>query len=209
MFILKKYKLSLLLASFHILIVAASNYLVQFPISVFGFKSTWGAFTFPFIFLATDLTVRLLGAKIGRKVIFYAMTPALVVSYLVTNGFRHGTWLGVDRLFSFDLFVARIAIASFAAYVIGQLIDVYVFNRLRQNKTWWYAPLASTLIGNLIDTYAFFFIAFYKTSDVYLAENMMEIATVDYFFKVLISGIFFLPLYKILLNRLVIRLKIT
>lgn len=209
MLILKKYKLSLLLASFHILIVAASNYLVQFPISVFGFKATWGAFTFPFIFLATDLTVRLLGAKIGRKVIFYAMIPALIVSYLVTNGFRHGTWLGVDRLFSFDLFVARIAIASFAAYVIGQLIDVYVFNRLRQNKTWWYAPLASTLMGNLIDTYAFFFIAFYKTSDVYLAENMMEIATVDYFFKVLISGIFFLPLYKILLNRLVKRLKVT
>lgn len=199
----------MLLASFHILIVAASNYLVQFPINIFGFKATWGAFTFPFIFLATDLTVRLLGAKIGRKVILYAMFPALIVSYLVTNGFRGGTWLGVDQLFSFDLFVARIAIASFAAYVIGQLIDVFVFNRLRQSKTWWYAPVASTLIGNLIDTYAFFFIAFYKTSDVYLAENLVEIATVDYFFKVLISGIFFLPLYRMLLNGLVKRLKTT
>lgn len=199
----------MLLASFHILIVAASNYLVQFPINIFGFKATWGAFTFPFIFLATDLTVRLLGAKVGRKVILYAMFPALIVSYLVTNGFRGGTWLGVDQLFSFDLFVARIAIASFAAYVIGQLIDVFVFNRLRQSKTWWYAPVASTLIGNLIDTYAFFFIAFYKTSDVYLAENLVEIATVDYFFKVLISGIFFLPLYRMLLNGLVKRLKTT
>lgn len=205
----KRYRLPILLASFHILIVAASNYLVQFPISVFGFKATWGAFTFPFIFLATDLTVRLLGAKIGRKVILYAMFPALVVSYLVTNGFRGGAWLGVDQLFSFDLFVARIAIASFAAYVIGQLIDVNVFNRLRQSKTWWYAPVASTLLGNLIDTYAFFFIAFYKTSDVYLADNFMEIATVDYFFKVIISSIFFLPLYRILLNRLVKRLKTT
>ncbi|HLW15456.1 MAG TPA: 7-cyano-7-deazaguanine/7-aminomethyl-7-deazaguanine transporter [Flavobacteriaceae bacterium] len=205
----KKYRLSILLASFHILIVAASNYLVQFPINIFGFKATWGAFTFPFIFLATDLTVRLLGAQIGRKVILYAMFPALVVSYLITNGFRGGTWLGVDQLFSFDLFVARIAIASFAAYVIGQLIDVNIFNRLRQSKTWWYAPVASTLMGNLIDTYAFFFIAFYKTSDVYLAKNWVEIATVDYFFKVLISSIFFLPLYKILLNRLVKRLKTT
>lgn len=205
----KKYRLSILLASFHILIVAASNYLVQFPINIFGFKATWGAFTFPFIFLATDLTVRLLGAQIGGKVILYAMFPALVVSYLITNGFRGGTWLGVDQLFSFDLFVARIAIASFAAYVIGQLIDVNIFNRLRQSKTWWYAPVASTLMGNLIDTYAFFFIAFYKTSDVYLAKNWVEIATVDYFFKVLISSIFFLPLYKILLNRLVKRLKTT
>src|SRR5699024_5481411 len=118
-----------------------------------------------------------------------------------------GVWLGIDHMFSFDLFVARIAIASFAAYVIGQFIDVFVFNRLRKSKTWWYAPLASTLMGNLIDTYAFFFIAFYNTSDVYLADNFMEIATVDYFFKVLISGIFFLPLYRILLNRMVKRLK--
>lgn len=204
---IKNYRLSIILASFHIFIIAASNYLVQFPISVFGFKATWGAFTFPFIFLATDLTVRLLGAKIGRKVIFKAMFPALVVSYLVTNGFRSGVWLGIDHMFSFDLFVARIAIASFAAYVIGQFIDVFVFNRLRKSKTWWYAPLASTLMGNLIDTYAFFFIAFYNTSDVYLADNFMEIATVDYFFKVLISGIFFLPLYRILLNRMVKRLK--
>lgn len=201
-------RLSIILAGFHILIVASSNYLVQFPITVFGFKATWGAFTFPFIFLATDLTVRLLGAKTGRKVVFYAMFPALIVSYLVTNGFRNGTWLGVETLFSFDLFVARIAIASFAAYVIGQIIDVYVFNRLRQSKTWWYAPVASTVFGNLIDTYAFFFIAFYKTSDVYLAENLVEIASVDYIFKLMISGIFFLPLYKMLLNQLVNRLKV-
>jgi len=205
--ITKNYRLSLILAGFHIFIIAASNYLVQFPLSIFGFKATWGAFTFPFIFLATDLTVRLLGAKIGRKVIFKAMFPALVVSYLVTNGFRSGTWLGVNQMFSFDLFVARIAIASFAAYVIGQFIDVFVFNRLRKSKTWWYAPVASTLLGNLIDTYAFFFISFYKTSDVYLAENWVEIATVDYFFKVLISSIFFLPLYRILLNQMVKRLK--
>src|SRR5690625_1255540 len=113
----KNYRLSILLAIFHTLTVAASNYLVLFPISVFGFKATCGAFTFPFIFLATDLTVRLLGAKIGRKVILYAMFPALVVSYLFTNGFRHGTWLGVDQFFSFDLFVARIAIEIGRAHV--------------------------------------------------------------------------------------------
>src|SRR5690625_2184872 len=199
---IKNNRLSLMLAGFHILIVAASNYLVQFPITVFGFKATWGAFTFPFIFLATDLTVRLLGAKTGRRIIFFAMFPALIVSYLVTIGFRNGVWLGADRLISFDMFVARIALASFAAYVVGQLTDTYVFNRLRKQKTWWYAPVASTLFGNLVDTFTFFFIAFYKTSDVYLAENWVEIATVDYVFKMIISGLFFLPLYKMLLNRL-------
>jgi len=204
---IKNNRLSLMLAGFHILIVAASNYLVQFPITVFGFKATWGAFTFPFIFLATDLTVRLLGAKTGRRIIFFAMFPALIVSYLVTIGFRNGVWLGADRLISFDMFVARIALASFAAYVVGQLTDTYVFNRLRKQKTWWYAPVASTLFGNLVDTFTFFFIAFYKTSDVYLAENWVEIATVDYVFKMIISGLFFLPLYKMLLNRLANRLE--
>lgn len=199
-------RIALLLACFHILIVASSNYLVQFPITVFGFKATWGAFTFPFIFLATDLTVRILGAKEGRRVIFYAMLPALIVSYIVTVCFRDGEWLGFDSLLSFNLFVARIAIASFSAYVIGQLNDIFVFNKLRQHKQWWHAPLASAIFGNFMDTFTFFIIAFYKTSDAYLANNLLEIATVDYAFKILINSLLFLPLYKVILDRLMKRL---
>lgn len=188
------------LAAFHILIIASSNYLVQFPIEVFGFKATWGAFTFPFIFLATDLTVRLFGSKMGRRIILYAMGPALLVSYLITAGFRHGIWVSAHQLISFDLFVFRIALASFSAYVVGQLMDVFVFNKLRQHKQWWHAPLASAIVGNLVDTFTFFVIAFYKSSDEYLANNLFEIATVDYFFKVFINALFFLPLYKVMLN---------
>ena len=204
----KKYqRLALLLVGFHILIVASSNYLVQFPITVYGFKATWGAFTFPFIFLATDLTVRLFGARLGRRIIFYAMFPALVVSYLVTVGFRHGIWLGFDNVFSFDLFVARIAIASFSAYVVGQVLDVFVFNKLRQHKQWWHAPVASAIFGNFMDTLVFFTIAFYKTSDTYLADNLVEIATVDYVFKMIINALFFLPLYKVILNQVLKRLQ--
>lgn len=204
----KKTKLAIYLACFHILIIASSNYLVQFPITVLGFKATWGAFTFPFIFLATDLTVRLFGAKLGRRIVFYAMLPALLVSYWVTIGFRNGEWMGLDQLFSFDLFVARIALASFSAYVVGQLMDVFVFNKLRQHKQWWHAPLASAVVGNLIDTFTFFYIAFYKTSDTYLAENLVEIAWVDYVFKMMVNAIFFLPLYKILLDRLTRNLRV-
>ncbi|MBA6152353.1 7-cyano-7-deazaguanine/7-aminomethyl-7-deazaguanine transporter [Gelidibacter maritimus] len=199
--------LVLLLVGFHILIIASSNYLVQFPISVFGFKATWGAFTFPFIFLATDLTVRLFGAQMGRRIVFYAMFPALAVSYFITVAFRQGAWLGIDTLLSFDLFVARIAIASFAAYVVGQILDVFVFNKLRQHKQWWHAPLASGIFGNFMDTLTFFFIAFYKTSDTYLAENLVEIATVDFIFKIIISALFFLPLYKVILDRVTKKLK--
>src|SRR5699024_5510190 len=167
---------------------------------VFGFKATWGAFTFPFIFLATDLTVRILGAKSGRRVIFLAMFPALLVSYVITTGFRHGLWMGIDALFDFNLFVFRIALASFSAYVIGQVLDVFVFNKLRQHRQWWHAPLASAILGNLLDTATFFFVAFYKTSDSYLANNLLEIATVDYSFKIVVNAIIFLPLYKVFLD---------
>ena len=72
-----------LLVAFHIAIVIASNYLVQLPITLLGFHSTWGAFSFPFIFLATDLTVRLIGKEKARRVIAQAMLPALVASYVV------------------------------------------------------------------------------------------------------------------------------
>lgn len=206
--IIQKHRTELLLASFHILVVAASNYTVQFPVSVFGFKTTWGAFVFPFIFLATDLTVRVLGSKSGRKVIMFAMLPALIISYVITTGFRSGIWQGIEQIFSFNLFVFRIAFASFSAYVIGQLLDVFVFNKLRQHKQWWHAPVASGIFGNLVDTAAFFFIAFYKTSDAYLSENLVEIGTVDYIFKMLISGLFFLPLYKVILDRIIQKMKI-
>lgn len=200
-------RVAILLACFHILIVASSNYLVQFPITVLGFKATWGAFTFPFIFLATDLTVRIFGAGLGRRIIFYAMFPALVVSYLAAAGFQNGVWLGSESLLAFNLFAARIAIASFSAYVMGQILDIFVFSKLRRHRQWWRAPLVSAVFGNLVDTFMFFMIAFYKTSDSYLAENLPEIAAVDYVFKLLVNAVFFLPLYKVLLDRIVTRMK--
>lgn len=203
----KNRKAAALLAAFHILIIASSNFLVQFPITVLGFKATWGAFTFPFIFLATDLTVRLLGAKTARRVVFYSMLPALLVSYVITVCFRNGIWMGFDSLLTFNLFVARIAFASFAAYIVGQLNDIFVFNRLRRHPKWWPAPLASAIFGNLTDTYVFFIIAFYKTSDAYLANNLFEIATVDYFFKIAVNSILFLPMYKVLLDYLMKKVR--
>src|SRR5690554_2870005 len=115
---IKQTPLAIGLACFHILIIASSNYLVQFPITVFGFKATWGAFTFPFIFLATDLTVRLYGAKMARHIIFYAMGPALLVSYLITIGFRHGLCMGIVKLLCFDLIVFGIALDSTRDYVL-------------------------------------------------------------------------------------------
>ena len=194
------------LSLFHLLVITSSNYLVQLPISIFGFHTTWGAFSFPFIFLATDLTVRIFGAPLARRIIFAVMVPALVISYAISALFYMGEWQGFAALGTFNLFVARIAIASFMAYALGQILDVHVFNRLRQSRRWWLAPTASTLIGNISDTVAFFFIAFWRSPDPFMAAHWGEIALVDYSFKVLISIIFFLPMYGVLLNMLLKRL---
>jgi uncharacterized integral membrane protein (TIGR00697 family) len=196
------------LCLFHIVIIAASNYLVQMPVNILGFHSTWGAFTFPFIFLATDLTVRIFGAPLARRIILRVMVPALFISYLLSTLFFDAHWQGWGALGSFNVLVARIAVASFMAYVFGQLLDVQVFNRLRQLKAWWVAPSAAAVFGNLSDTLAFFAIAFYKSSDPFMADHWVEIALVDYAFKMLICAVFFLPMYGILLNMLLKRLSL-
>lgn len=188
------------LIAFHMLIIIASNYLVQLPMSLFGWQTTWGAFSFPFIFLATDLTVRLLGKGPARQVIARVMLPALVASYGVSVLFQSGSFAGLAALQEFNLFVARIALASFIAYVLGQLLDIQVFDRLRNLRQWWLAPAASTVLGNLLDTFAFFSIAFWHSSEPFMAEHWVEIASVDYAIKLAVSLLLFVPLYGMLLN---------
>lgn len=190
------------LSFFHILIIASSNYLVQLPFTIFGFHTTWGAFTFPFIFLTTDLTIRIFGASLARRIIFVVMMPALLISYVLSVVFFKGQWLGLGELSQFNLFVARIALASFSAYLVGQLMDISVFSYLRRNQRWWVAPSAAAVVGNMIDTLVFFSVAFYQSDDPFMAANWMEIAWVDYGFKIVICALFFLPLYGILLNYL-------
>lgn len=190
------------LVLFHIVIIAASNYLVQFPFQIFGVHTTWGAFSFPFIFLATDLTVRIFGAALARRIIFRVMFPALVLSYVLSVLFSEGRWAGWQGLAEFNAFVGRIALASFAAYALGQFLDIFVFNRLRRLKSWWVAPTASTVVGNALDTLVFFGVAFYASSDAFMAEHWPGIAFVDYLFKLAICGLFFLPAYGLLLGYL-------
>lgn len=126
-------------------IVVASNFFVQFPLSgsLFGIQLgdllTWGAFTYPVAFLVTDLTNRQFGPSIARRVVLAGFIVGVAVSY----------WTSVPR----------IAIASGTAFLIGQLLDISVFNRLRR-QTWWRAPLAGSLIGSAIDTALFFSLAF-------------------------------------------------
>ncbi|MBV1864516.1 MAG: queuosine precursor transporter [Rhodobacteraceae bacterium] len=127
-------------------VVVASNILVQF---LFGNWLTWGAFTYPFAFLVTDLMNRLYGAKTARKVVLAGFVIGILCSFI-----------GTQIMGEFGpLVTLRIAIGSGTAFLIAQFVDVFVFDRLR-NEAWWRAPLASTLIGSSLDTAIFFSIAF-------------------------------------------------
>lgn len=189
-----------ILVVFHIVVIAASNYLVQLPFQVFGVLTTWGTFSFPFVYLATDLTVRIFGQQQARKIIAFTMFPALIVSYLVSILFFEGTFQGFYGLAVFNVFVFRIACASFVAYLFGQLLDIKVFTYLRANRKWWVAPAASTVFGNLLDTIIFYSAAFWASSDQFMALHWPEIAVVDYLFKIVVSLLLFLPVYGVLLN---------
>jgi queuosine precursor transporter len=196
------------LVACHLLIIAASNYLVQIPFTLFGLNTTWGAFSFPFIFLATDLTVRIFGATTARRIILRAMIPALLLSYVLSVLFYEGAFQGFGPLAEFNLFVGRIALASFIAYVFGQFLDVQVFDRLRRRRRWWVAPATSTVFGSALDTLLFFSIAFYQSPDAFMAEHWVEIALVDFSFKLVISLLLFLPAYGVLLSYLADRLTV-
>ena len=174
----------------HCFIIAISNYLVQFPINIFGLDYTIGTFTFPIIVLATDLTVRLSNAANARKVISYAFIPAFIISYIFAD--------------------FRIAIASVLAYSIGQLLDVFVFSKVRErvgddglnlNSYWYLAPVISTFFAQLIDTYLFYGVAFYNSADDFMRKNWDMIAFNDFILKLVVCYLAFLPIYVLILNR--------
>lgn len=185
------------LAIGHIFILTLSNILVQYPFELFGFHTTWGAFSYPVIFILTDLTVRLSSACYARKIVFYSMLPALLLSYFIASYLESsGHWAPL----TLHIMPLRIALACCSAYVIGQLLDVLVFQRYRDKASWWLAPMLSSSAGNFVDTALFFAIAFYHCSNPFLSQHWTEIASVDLLFKISISILAFVPVYGFVLN---------
>ncbi|WP_424947750.1 queuosine precursor transporter [Candidatus Spongiihabitans sp.] len=169
------------IALFHITVIALANYAVQFTATFMGYHFTWAMFVFPLIILATDLTVRLSSQANARVIVGIAYVPAILISAWLAD------W--------------RIGIASGTAYLVGQLLDITVFQRVRERaKSWWPAPLLSTFFANIIDTYTFFAVAFYQSADEFMAANWIEVASVDLGFKIVVSVVLFLPAYAALLN---------
>src|SRR5690625_7657993 len=95
-----------------------------------------------------------------------------------------------QRISRAEYFVLRISVASFAAYVVGQLADIHVFHRLRNLKQWWVAPTFSTVLGNLLDTFVFFFVAFWHSGKRSIAEHWVGISCVDCVIKIVSSLVF-------------------
>lgn len=199
MIALKEKNLRFYLTLTHIFLITLSNYLVQHPVTLFRWQSTWSAFCFPFIFIVSDLTVRFYGYRLARSIVAQAMFPALIISYLMTTSFDNGHWQGFTSIAHFNQIAGRIALASFSAYLAGQLLDIMVFRQLRKLNQWWAAPAGSAIIGNLADTFIFFSVAFYASQNTFMATHWVSIAEVDYIMKLVINIILFLPLYGVLL----------
>ena len=175
----------------HIIVIVISNALVSIPVEILGVKLTWAAFTYPLVILATDLTVRLIGKGIARATIAAAYPLAIIGSIAVV--LLEGAPESV---------AIRIGFGSATAYLIGCLLDVYVFQYVREKFTqqWWAAPALSMVVANFIDSYVFFSIAFHGGADEYMAAHWSEIALSQSILKIVVGFIVFLPAYGLLLN---------
>tara|TARA_E500000178_G_C16589583_1_gene559747 strand:- start:40 stop:630 length:591 start_codon:yes stop_codon:yes gene_type:complete len=173
----KKPSLLIFLAITMGIVVILSNYLVQFPVKYYGMQEflTYGAFSYPITFLITDLANRAYGKQIAKKIVYLGFFIGVILTLLISTNFS-------------DLISIRIAVGSGFAFLIAQLVDVNIFDKLRQNIKWYYAPLISSIVGSLLDTYLFFSISFYKTG-----IPWTTLALGDFFIKLLMAFTMLIP----------------
>lgn len=165
-------------------VVLASNYLVQFPIKYYGLEEilTYGAFSYPIAFLITDLANRSFGKIVARKIVYIGFAIGISFTLLFSTNFT-------------DLISIRIAIGSGTAFLVAQLLDVQIFDKLRK-KEWFVAPLTSSLIGSTIDTFIFFSISFYGTGIPWITLSLGDLSV-----KIFVALMMLIP-FKLLLKTL-------
>ena len=166
------------------LVVALSNYLVQFPVKYIGLQDllTYGAFSYPVAFLITDLSNRRYGKNTAKKIVYLGFALGVFLTFYFSTNYS-------------NLISIRIAIGSGTAFLVAQLIDVNVFDKLR-NKIWFAAPLVSSLIGSTIDTFLFFSISFYGTG-----INWITLSFGDLFVKIFVALVMLIP-FRLLLSHI-------
>ena len=165
-------------------VVLSSNYLVQFPIKYYGLEEilTYGAFSYPIAFLITDLANRSYGKLVARKIVYIGFAIGISFTLIFSTNFA-------------DLISVRIAIGSGTAFLVAQLLDVQIFDKLRKRE-WFIAPLTSSLIGSTIDTFLFFSISFYATGIPWVTLSLGDLAV-----KILVALVMLIP-FRILLGTL-------
>ena len=165
-------------------IVAISNFLVQFPVNYLGLENilTYAAFTYPITFLITDLANRKYGKLIARRVVYFGFFIGIILTLYFSTNFE-------------DLISIRIAIGSGTAFLVAQLLDVQVFDKLRR-KQWFIAPLGSSFIGSIVDTFLFFSISFYATGVPWVTLSLGDLAV-----KILVALVMLVP-FRLLLSTL-------
>tara|TARA_B100000900_G_scaffold21_1_gene18 strand:- start:295 stop:849 length:555 start_codon:yes stop_codon:yes gene_type:complete len=175
-------KLFLLLSLLMGVVVLFSNYLVQFPIKYYGLDEilTYGALSYPIAFLITDLANRSYGKIIARKIVYIGFIIGISFTLLFSTNFA-------------DLISVRIAIGSGTAFLVAQLLDVQIFDKLRQKK-WFVAPLTSSFIGSTVDTFLFFSISFYATGIPWFTLSLGDLAV-----KIFVALIMLIP-FRLLLG---------
>ena len=180
----KENRILFILGLFMASVVVMSNYLVQFPVNYFALQNllTYGAFTYPVAFLITDLSNRKYGKNTAKKIVYLGFTLGVLLTLYFSTNYS-------------DLISIRIAIGSGTAFLVAQLIDVNIFDRLR-NKIWFAAPLISSLIGSTIDTFLFFSISFYG-SDI----SWVTLSLGDLFVKILVALLMLIP-FRFLLTHI-------
>ena len=173
-----------ILALLMALIVALSNYLVQFPVNYFGLKNilTYGAFSYPVAFLITDLANRKYGKSSAKKIVYMGFLLGVFLTFYLSTNYS-------------DLISIRIAFGSGAAFLFAQLVDVHIFDKLRK-KIWFVAPLSSSLLGSTIDTFLFFSISFYGTG-----INWVTLSFGDLFVKIFVALAMLIP-FRLLLSHI-------
>ena len=173
-----------ILAFLMALIVVLSNYLVQFPVHYMGFEDllTYGAFSYPIAFLITDLSNRRYGKNNAKKIVYLGFILGVILTFYFSTNYS-------------DLISIRIAIGSGIAFLVAQLIDVNIFDKLRK-KIWFAAPLVSSLIGSCIDTFLFFSISFYGTE-----VNWVTLSFGDLFVKIFVALAMLIP-FRLLLSHI-------
>ena len=177
-------KLFLFLSFLMGVVVLSSNYLVQFPIKYYGLEEilTYGAFSYPIAFLITDLANRSYGKLVARKIVYIGFAIGVSFTLIFSTNFA-------------DLISVRIAIGSGTAFLVAQLLDVQIFDKLRKRR-WFIAPLTSSLIGSTIDTFLFFSISFYATGIPWVTLSLGDLAV-----KILVALVMLIP-FRILLGTL-------